>query len=153
MTSHNTIQITTEQAAWLTEPCPTCDGNGGFKVDTAILYGIPGGEDWGEMCRDCNGSGRAHRWLAVEGERVLNPTPSGVRQRRADNEPTPPAEWSAVVGQTVELVTACCPNRATCRDFSRSHCAWRTDGTADGKRPVLTCRVERVVPIVEIEDE
>ena len=42
------------------------------------------------------------RWLAdgrwvefAPGERVLNPTPSGVRQRRDDIEPTPPADWEA----------------------------------------------------------
>lgn len=45
-------------------PCETCDGNGGFKVDTAILYGIPGGEDWGEMCPDCGGTGKQR--LAVQ---------------------------------------------------------------------------------------
>lgn len=37
--------------------CENCDGNGGFKVDSMTLYGIPGGEDWGEMCPVCKGTG------------------------------------------------------------------------------------------------
>lgn len=39
--------------------CENCDGNGGFKVDSMTLYGIPGGEDWGEMCNECRGTGVA----------------------------------------------------------------------------------------------
>lgn len=49
-----------------------------------------------------------------------------------------------------ELVVPCCHNQATCRDFSRPHCAWRTDGTADGLVTVATVvAVGEPLPVVD----
>jgi hypothetical protein len=45
----------------------------------------------------------------------------------------------------------CCANQATCRDFSRPHCAWRTDGTADG-RVERQAVIHTVLPIVEWDE-
>lgn len=62
-----------------TERCPACWGDGGFKEDSMVLYGIPGGEDWCSPCPTCNPKGRRTEPLGV-GAYGCDPIPAKGRQ-------------------------------------------------------------------------
>jgi hypothetical protein len=48
-----------------TERCPWCWGDGGFREDSMVLYGVAGGEDWADPCPVCNPGGRRTEPLGV----------------------------------------------------------------------------------------
>jgi hypothetical protein len=125
--SHETVEEVLP--AWVTaalEPCPTCEDvcirlHDAYE-EAAVLEG------WETQ----QASRKPWADVPETNKRTMRAAVRAIREHECCHEGRP----------TIIVTVPCCANQATCRDFSRPHCAWRTDGTADG-------RVERQAVIRE----
>jgi activating signal cointegrator 1 len=69
-----------EDIAPTTDRCPHCWGDGGFREDSRVLYGVSGGSDWADPCPTCNPGGRRTEPLGV-GAYGCSPVPAKGGQR------------------------------------------------------------------------
>jgi hypothetical protein len=106
----------------------------GFKLAGGFTYEFPPDSLSalvGKACATCSGTGSwGVRTPPVPGERVACEHCHGTGS------------------ELLTVTTECCHNVATCRDFSREHCTWRTDGTGNGTRSTLVRLTGEAVPIV-----